>query len=241
MTDALVVFDVLVVSFFDPVFAVIPIRLYKITPYPFENYKLKMQPTTKNKMSTSAVGYLEKLELTGEDDTARDFLLFLYYIGGSRAADALKRTDKDLYNDVDASGNPIKRICYFASKGNKYINRKLNDKALAIIAKHRGSKYIFPYGDDVVETGDAREDYKAWRKIVAHIDGRLQRIHKQTGLPIKTLSTHVSRHSVAERIRREHGDPYLAQRMLGHSSIKTTAMTYFSDDQVEMDAVTDSF
>ncbi len=179
--------------------------------YPFNDYKIKSEPTQKRAIDKEYLNNIIGLTLEKGHPcfNARNYFVASYMMYGMNFTDMahLKRSD-----------NQNGRIIYRRSKTKKIYDIKVTPALDAILAyyKHSGD-YVFPIlKTDTILTQEkeiqwARKRYNKKLKVVAEMCG------------IETnLTSYVSRHSFATQALFLQVPLVAISTMLGHSSTKTT-------------------
>lgn len=187
---------------------------------PFRKIKIETKRTTKQRLTLEELGAIRNLNLDegGYIWHARNIFLFCLNCMGMRVGSALKLKSADIQG---AS------LYYQMNKGGKSKNIELTGEALEIIGRYpeRG-KYLFPYLERETDI------YNGISKATALINKGLKSIAEMAGID-KRLTTHISRHSFAKLANSAKVDVPTIQKMLGHSSIRTTQIYLgeISDDE----------
>lgn len=182
--------------------------------YPFENYKIKSEPTSKRAISQEDIKKIEKLDLKASDPLfhTRNYFLFSFYLMGMPFTDIAHLKKENII------GN---RIQYSRQKTNKKYDIEIHQKGLEIIkfysSKFPDAEHIFP----IINRIDIVEEYKDIEWARNRYNKKLRKIAELCGID-KNLTSYVSRHSFAT-LAKNKGIPITAiSEMLGHENIKTT-------------------
>jgi integrase/recombinase XerD len=183
--------------------------------YPFTNFKIK-KPNKKRLIAITGLeiskieSYKAKPDSIGE--LAKNVFLFSFYTRGMNLADIAK-----LKPDNIISG----RLFYKRSKTGTDFSIPLNDKAVSIINRYKGSNpigYLFPI--IMRKTPDAA--YKDLRTKLGLINRKIKLIGKELGIEIN-LTTYSARHSFVGIAKKEyHVSTDALKEALGHSNYAVT-------------------
>jgi len=221
-------------------------RLIQVNP--FESYKLKLEKTSKDKLSRDELKAILELDLPEGSMLwhTRNAFMLSFYCAGIRAGDLLQLR----WCNVSAEG----RITYQMDKNGKERDLVMVKQAQEILmhyrqVEHQPTDYIFP-----LLPNDA-----PWAKYVTHeqkqvmpvkiLEQLLNKISSVNTILNKNLKKlaemakiekhvtfHVSRHSFATMALKESVDTMTIKSALAHSSLKTTE-TYLQDfDMTEIDS-----
>lgn len=211
------------------------IAAQKIRPEnnPFLTYRLKLVPTTKEKLNESEMMAIETV-LLGKETLqwhVRNIFMFSFYCAGIRAGDVLQLRWRNIDKD---------RLTYQMGKNHKVRDIALVEQAQNILSYYRKKKskptdYIFPFLDSESEyaqfvTQEDRDTMPVeikkdlFNKISgqeALLNKELSYIAKKAGIT-KKVTMHISRHSFAKIAKDEGTDNSAIQSMLAHSSLSIT-------------------
>lgn len=171
---------------------------------------LKAEPPVKEKLTLQEIKELEKANLSGLNDIARDMFLFSFYCQGMRFQNVATFQKSMIKNGM---------IRYRMNKGKKVREIEIHPKLKNIIDKYHGSPYMFP----VVK----KEITDNWnRKYLidsanALINANLKRVAIIAGVE-KNLSMHIARHSFAFLTKERGVNTEIIKDALGHSTSKMT-------------------
>lgn len=198
---------------------------------PFNAYRLPPpRKTHKEKLSEEEIARLEGLTLAPGTNLwhARNTFMLQYCLAGARIGDVLTLK----WQDVKES-----RVSYLEMKGERYGKRHsitITGRLRALLDAYKPEKgprrYVLPFLEPHahLETDKAKESefYKLLESKTSIVNNNLAKLAKLAGIG-KKVSTHVSRHSLADKLRR-NGDLYAASKLLGHTTLKQT-QTYFEE------------
>lgn len=197
---------------------------------PFKSVKIKSTKPLKVRLNMEEIEKLQKLsDLPTDLDQARDIFLFQFYSGGTRISDILMLRKKDI---VDG------RIEIITGKTKKIRSRLLVDQAKAILEKYITPKLkpddtVFQYMRNVVNTGDLRF-VKKLESATTIINRHLKTIAEKAEIT-KHITTHISRHSFADKLRQDGVDMYVISKSMDHSKLSTTEIYMEQYDQKSVD------
>lgn len=186
--------------------------------YPFGKGKIaiKFPDSSKIGLNEENIEALEKVELEGKGNHARNLWLFSYYFAGMRISDVLRLRWTDFQND---------RLHYTMGKNNKGGSLKVPDKALSILDQYRPFKenandLVFPElkGVDL-------HDRFAMERSIAFKTSALDKVLRNYVAPTagieKKLTMHIARHTFAQ-LAGEEVDIRMLQKLYRHTNIATT-------------------
>jgi len=201
--------------------------------YPFEEFKIKSEPTAKRAIDKQSIQELIKLKLPADSASyrARDYFLLSFNLRGISFADMASIKPTDLIEG---------RLLYKRRKTHKLYNIKLTEQAQQILNyyKQDGSTYILPVIPD-----NAVNNPELERKYIQYGTKTCNKYLKRLGEGLKLqqqLSTYVSRHSFATIAKKMGYSNDLIAESLGHSNgNRTTAIYLDTFDQSVIDDMTE--
>jgi len=186
--------------------------------YPFGKGKIaiKFPDSSKVGLNEDDIEALEKAELDGKANHARNLWLFSFYFAGMRVSDVMRLKWSDFQND---------RLHYTMGKNNKGGSLKVPDKALAILDQYQDFKenvsdLVFPElkGVDL-------QDRFIMERTIAFKTSALDKVLKNDVAPMakieKKLTMHIARHTFAQ-LAGEDVDIRMLQKLYRHTNIATT-------------------
>lgn len=180
-------------------------------PNPFTGYSIKQLQVAKEKLTLAEIEAVEKLDLKGDEDRARDLFLFSYYAKGIRFANCVCLRRSDITGD---------RVKVIARKDGDHISVKIHPRLKAILDKYKGTgEYIFPFVNKLPE-----DNYKAYQIIAGvnvMVNRNLKVIAALAGIK-KRISFHCARHSFAYHLKKTSGSIHVIKDSLGHANTSTT-------------------
>jgi integrase/recombinase XerD len=182
--------------------------------YPFDEYKIRTQPTKKRSLDQKYLKNIISLELPEEHSSfhARNYFLASYYMYGMNFADMARLQKSDISNG---------RIQYRRSKTKKLYDIKITENLNTILSyylqQNKNSPYVFPIIKR--ETAALQEKDIQWMR--KKFNENLKEIAALSGVEQK-LTSYVSRHSFATHAMLNNIPVNAISSMLGHSSLKTT-------------------
>lgn len=179
-------------------------------PNPFNLYKIKAKPVKKEKLSTGDIAEIEKLDLAGAVDLARDIFLFSYYTKGSRFQTCITLKRSDIKDG---------RVYIKMNKGQKFISVKIHPRLQAIIDKYKKGKFLFNLIEELPET--RKEVIKVIGPKNTIINRNLKTVAALAGID-KPLTMHIARHSFAYHLKHTASSMLVLQDALGHSDSRIT-------------------
>lgn len=182
--------------------------------YPFEDYKIKSDPTAKRAISITEIQAIESLtfEETHPLFNTRNYFLMSFYLMGIPFTDLAHLTKKNIIKD---------RIQYARQKTNKKYDISISTSAKTILnyylQKYPSLEHIFP----IINRKNIIGEYKDIEWARSRYNKKLRKIAELCGIE-QNLTSYVSRHSFAT-LAKNKGIPITAiSEMLGHESVKTT-------------------
>lgn len=177
---------------------------------PFKSYKIVTYPVKKGKLKLEEIAAIEKLELSGPYNDARNLFLFSYYAKGARFENCIFLERKHI---IDG------RIMFHTNKGKKYLSVLISKKLQAILDQYPTGNYIFPYikeppADEFIYRSvkdSANTLVNSYLKVVAGL--------AQIKIP---LTFHIARHSIAYHLKKTSTSIHVIKDVLGHSDTRTT-------------------
>lgn len=209
-------------------------KLFGFDLYPFHEFSIKRERTTKEKLSLEEVkAFFEVDILDPKVDAARDTWALSYYIYGMRIGDIVFLQDDNIKND---------RIVYRMGKSHKMNSIKLNAPAKVILEKYsgKGNKYLFPFVNP-------NKDYKTDKEIKGEGSSAVAKIRKLLKIAAAlagiqmSVSSHQSRHTFAYHAYQKTKDIRAIQKALNHSKIETTEGYLKDMGEDDMDNFSDKF
>jgi len=205
-------------------------NLAKKELYPFEQYHLKDEKTSKRALSKANIIALKELDLSENHrmQFARDLFFFSFYTRGMSFVDIAHLKVENIVDD---------RLLYVRNKTNQKFTIKLTTQISEIIAKYNDLKvkesYIFP-----IITNPKGDVYKQCLDALSLTNSRLGKIGKKLNFPIH-LSTYVARHSWATIAKREGIPTAVISEGLGHETERTTQIYLDSFENNVLDDAND--
>ena len=182
--------------------------------YPFDDYKIKTEPTVKRALDWSLLKNIISLELdaTHECFYARNYFVASYMMYGMNFTDMAYLEKSDVNEG---------RIHYRRRKTGKLYDIKITpalDKILSYYtALSQNSPYVFPILKQ--DTPEAQDKELQWAR--KRYNKKLKKLAELCGIS-QNLTSYVSRHSFATQAMLQEVPLNAISSMLGHSSLKTT-------------------
>ena len=193
----------------------IKMKLVEAKHYPFQDYKIRAEPTRKRAISESEVMKLLSASVNGKPSLqlSQDFFACSYYLIGMNFKDLC------LLKTIHVHGG---RVVYKRAKTKQLFNIKISTALEPIIEKYvnRVNKddYIFP----IVKRNSGlgmEKDIEWGRK---RHNKNLKTLAKMAGID-SNITSYVARHSFSTMAVNAKGiDIRVLQQLLGHKSISTT-------------------
>lgn len=209
-----------------------------IDTYPFDNFKIKSQPTRKRSVPVELLRKFKSYPTTELFAMYRDYFFLMFYLIGINVNDLLLLKK---YQVDDG------RIEYIRSKTGKKYSVKIEPEAQALIDKHAGK------GDYLLDAMDHCQHYKSFShqlndaiKLIGSkttevepsmYDLFVEPVVKTKIIPvIPNISTYYARHCWATYAF-QIGIPLdIISQALGHSDGNRTTLIYVKRDQAKVDA-----
>ncbi|SFA54916.1 Site-specific recombinase XerD [Pedobacter suwonensis] len=195
--------------------------------YPFGEegkISIKFPKSSKIGLIDQEIASLENLDLSANPilNHARNIWLTAYYFAGMRITDVLLLKWSDIKND---------RLFYTMSKNNEPCSLKIPQKVHPILEQYKTDEprhdLIFPE----LKFLDTLNDIYLLQKRISHCvnyqNTKMKKIFAMLDIKKKS-STHVTRHSFAQRAEELGIHPRVVQELYRHESIQTT-MIYQSN------------
>ena len=198
--------------------------------YPFKNYHIKNEKTTKRAIIKGDVSAIKNLNLSNkpELDKARDYFMFSFYTRGMTFVDIAFLKVKNI--NVD-------RLTYSRSKTNQKFTIKLTPQCFSIIEKYNDLKdkesFIFP-----IIINPEGDQYTQYRNGMRLTNKKLKEIGEMINLSVP-LTTYVSRHSWATIAKRSGIPTAIISEGLGHETERTTQIYLDSFENQVLDDAND--
>jgi site-specific recombinase XerD len=216
--------------------------------YPFDHVTLTRNRTEKTPLNQQEIEALEqRLEKAEcgevawprEGTTAMHALrawLLAFYMMGMRWSDVCTLQ----WSSVEAG-----RLRYEQRKGNRTVVKtpQIVEPAVEILDAYQGRRgdrcYVFPFLDRAAQRAsvDLSDENEVSRQInlrTSRVNQQLRELADRVGID-KSLSTHVARHSFAERALSEGWSLRELQKALGHADVTTTQayIRTLQDDELD--------
>lgn len=198
--------------------------------YPFKDYQVKREKTSKRAIIKGDIAMIKQLDLTDQPDLdkARDYFLFSFYTRGMAFVDIAFLKVKNIVGD---------RLTYSRSKTNQKFTIKLTDQCFSIIQKYNDLKdresFIFP-----IIINPEGNQYTQYRNGMRLTNKKLKIVGEMIGLEIP-LTTYVSRHSWATIAKRSGIPTAIISEGLGHETERTTQIYLDSFENQVLDDAND--
>lgn len=177
---------------------------------PFKTYKIVTYPTKKEKLQLADIETIEKLDLTGPYQDARNLFLFSYYAKGARFENCIFLESIDIRNG---------RIFFKTNKGQKYISVLISAKLQKVLDQYPGKPFVFPY----IKKHPA--DNFEYRQVKDSANSQVNKYLKVVGAMAEIkipLTFHIARHSLAFHLKKTSASIHVIKDVLGHSDTRTT-------------------
>ncbi len=182
--------------------------------YPFDDYKIKTEPTVKRALDWNLLKKIITLELDAAHECfyARNYFVASYMMYGMNFTD-MAYLEKSAVTDG--------RINYRRRKTGKLYDIKITPALEKIISNYinlsPGSPYVFP----ILKRDTPEEQDKEVQWARKRYNKKLKKLAELCGVS-QNLTTYVSRHSFATQAMLSEVPINAISTMLGHSSLKTT-------------------
>lgn len=191
---------------------------------PFADIKKKKNKVIRTRLNDAEILVLENNEFleNSPHKIAVDFFLFCYYAHGMRVGDALlikPMNVKGLRLDYVMMKTKTQKSILIHEKMAKIINKYINEAKVI-------NTYLFPFMRKIKEFNNEEHRLKEIKNKTAYVNSLLKEIEIILRFQ-HHLSSHVNRHTFADKARKSN-DVYVVSQALGHSSIVIT-QAYFGD------------
>ena len=188
----------------------------KFYPFGKNKIKIKFPESEKIGLSQEEVKRIENLvNLTEQEEHARNVWLFSFYFAGMRTADVLLIKWSDIYDN---------RLHYRMNKNSKLLTLKLPIKVVPIIEKYNKNvdsqnEYIFPELENV-DSENAKLILTKSKTANKKFNKYLKEIGRKAEVS-KKLTMHISRHTFGN-LSGSKIPIQMLQKLYRHSSVTTT-------------------
>jgi integrase len=202
-------------------------RLGIFSGNPFINIRVATSKPKRDKLNIAEVKAIESLPAT----LARDLWLFSFYCAGIRFGDMCTLRPSDVRGGV---------LKYSMSKTGHVREIKMHERAIEIMNRYSGGKWMFPVLDErLFGLKPTPENITEIKRAISSknvtINKGLKLIAQLAGID-KRLTFHVSRHTFADIARKKKLPVQVTSELLGHTSIAITQQyfgTGFDDDTLD--------
>lgn len=182
-----------------------------------KDYRQKVNPSLKQKLTALEVHAIEQLDLSNDYrmDCVRDVFLLQIYLRGARIGSLIQAYPEQFNEGRYTPSN---------GTGKNNVGSKLIPKAQAIVAKYQGKhERLFPIFSFVSDNkGSEFDNIKAAHDLkksrTALVNIMLKQIAKLAGIT-KPLSSHIARHTFARMAIDKVNNPMITMDLLGHNSL----------------------
>ncbi|WP_026463617.1 phage integrase SAM-like domain-containing protein [Adhaeribacter aquaticus] len=204
--------------------------LIPANPFNEIQFRAKRRKTKKIRPSSEQINIIKsyrETEIKGAYLDALNIFFTQYYLHGARVGDVI---------ELKWTNVTPERIEYITRKNKRFKSIKRTEFVNNMLEyygtpERKQDIYIFPYLRDKDLLLPEKLLVQKINSKATTIRGKLRTLATQNELGIK-LSTHMSRHSFADAVRKLTGDVYKLKELLGHSDIATTAL-YVEDLSLE--------
>jgi integrase/recombinase XerD len=180
--------------------------------YPFDDYKIRTEPTEKRALDWPLLQSVISLKLQPGHRcfNARNYFLASYMMYGMNFTDMAFLRKTDIKNG---------RILYRRRKTAKLYDVKITDSLTSLLSQYDNpeSEYVFP----IIKRDSPYQQAKDIQWARKRYNKKLKEIADLCGIE-QNLTSYVSRHSFATQAMLKHVPINAISTMLGHSSLKTT-------------------
>jgi len=187
---------------------------------PFKIYKMSKVNTSKKSLNIEQIKQLEAIELKEYSTlwNTKNFFLFCFYGAGVRVSDGLQFNWNNIENN--------KYLVYKMGKTKEEQFLELHPKALKILQFYKSNTskpedFIFPFLKNNIDYSDKTFLGKQLQSKTSMTNTNLKKIAKLAKIETN-LSTHISRHSSANNMRKSGASIYDISKSLRHKSQKIT-------------------
>lgn len=192
---------------------------------PFKSYKIRSEATEKRAIDAEKIHKIFELELSKGSSLyhARNYFLLSYLMNGMSFADMayLKRK-----NIIDG------RIKYKRLKTSKLYDLKVTNQLEVLLHEYIEEKALDDFIFPIIKRTSPEDQFKDMRMHLNQYNLDLKKIAQKCGIET-TLTSYVSRHSMATNLILSDVPINALSKMLGHSKLSTTQI-YIKDLPTKM-------
>ncbi len=197
--------------------------------YPFKNYQIRNEKTTKRAILKENITAIKNLDLSDQTQIdARNIFLFSFYCRGITFIDIANLQVKNIVGD---------RLYYSRNKTKQKFSIRLTDQMFEIIKQYNDLKNLDSYIFPIIAEKD-EDKYKKYLNALRLTNKKLKELGKMVGLSFP-LTTYVARHSWATIAKRQGISTAVISEGLGHETERTTQIYLDSFENDVLDAAND--
>ena len=208
-----------------------------IATYPFENFKIKQEPTKKRNIPVELFRKFLSVKVSNRVQMYRDYFMLIFYLIGINVKDLLL---------ADKSSIVDGRFEYVREKTGKKYSIKIQPEAEELLKKYAGENYLLDamdhctnyksfareINDGLREVGDTK-----WEMVPDENDlFGTPKLKKTINPVIPGLTTYYARHSWATFAYELGISLDIISQALGHSFGNRTTLIYVEYDQEKVDS-----
>lgn len=212
------------------------IHIKAISNYPFENFKIKHEPTRKRSVSVEKFREFLNYPVPPRLERYRDYFMLMFLLIGINSKDMLLLKKSSIVNG---------RLEYIRNKTGKHYSIKIEPEAQVLLDKYRGKNYLLDAMDTCKHYKSFAHDLNDALKEVGKVEWDLvpvsddlfapPKLEKKIYPVIKGITTYYARHCWAT-FAYETGVPIdIIAQALGHSTENRTTMIYVKYDRSLVD------
>ena len=200
-----------------------------VSGYPFENFKIKYEPTRKRCIDVVTFREFCKCPVSEPTNKYRDYFILIFLLIGVNVKDLLLARPNQLVEG---------RFEYIRAKTHKKYSIKVEPEAQALLDKYKGKDYLLEAMDHCKHhTNFARQINEFCQQVGPVVEDQEELFSDKKKIEpiIPGITTYFARHSWAT-FAYEAGVPIdVISQALGHSMGNKTTLIYIKPDQSKVD------
>ena len=213
------------------------LHIKAISNYPFENFKIRHEPTRKRSVSVERFREFLNYPVPKHLERYRDYFLLMFFLIGINSKDLLLAKRSNVVNG---------RFEYVRNKTGKQYSIKLEPEALALLEKYKGKNYLLDAMDTCKHYKSFAHDMNDALKEVGKVEWQMipqsddlfapPKLSKVVQPVIQNITTYYARHCWATFAYEIGVSIDIIAQALGHSTENRTTMIYVKYDKLKVDA-----
>ena len=203
------------------------LHIKAISNYPFENFKIKHEPTKKRSVSVEKFREFLNYDVPQRLVRYRDYFLLMFFLVGINSKDLLLAKQSNISNG---------RFEYIRNKTGKHYSIKLEPEALELINRYKGKEWLLDAMDTCKHYKSFAHDMNDALKEVGKVEWQLvpasddlfapPKLEKVIHPVIEGITTYYARHCWATFAYEIGISIDVIAQALGHSTENRTTMIY---------------